>query len=128
MLYDLADGPPEPGTLLESLFILVTKRRMEAQYLGTRVLMEAVLAPHVKENTLSKTNKMYLDSMFPHLRKDRKDKDVSAKEALKHWTSRGPMRVTALDSPDHRRDRRKAKMARQRKAQYMSSRPSGRKL
>jgi hypothetical protein len=128
MLYDLADGPPEPGTLLESLFMLVTKRRMEAQYLGTRVLMEAVLAPHVKETTLSKTNKLYLDSMFPHLRKGRSDEEKDAKEAMKHWVNRGPMRVTPLDSPDHRRDRRRAKMARQRKAQYLSARPSGRKL
>jgi len=128
MLYDLADGPPEPGTLLESLFILIAKRRLEAKYLETRLLMEAVLAPHVKENKLTDASKMYLNSLFPHLYKERKDKDQEAKEAMKHWVSRGPMRVTALDSPDQRKERRRAKMLQHRKAQYLSKRPEGRKL
>jgi len=128
MLYDLADGPPEPGTLLESLFILIAKRRMEAQYLGTRMLMEAILAPHVKENKLADASKMYLSSLFPHLYKETKDKDQMAKEAMKHWVARGPMKVTALDSPDQRRERRREKMARQRRAECLSQRQKGRKL
>ena len=128
MLYDLADGPPEPGTLLESLFILVTKRRLEAQYLGTRLIMEASLAPHMKENKLSDTNSMYLGAMFPHVFKKQKSKDEQAKEAMKHWVGRGPLVVTPLDSPDQRKQRHKDRMARHRQAQYLSSRPSGRKL
>jgi hypothetical protein len=128
MLYDLAEGPPEPGSLLESLFILVTKRRMEAQYLGVRLLVEATLAPHLKDTKLSEANRMYLNSMFPHLAKDRVDRDKEAKETMKHWVGRGPMSVTAVDSPDQRRQRKRARMTHKKNTQYMTTRPRGRTL
>ena len=128
MLYDLADSPPEPGTLLESLFMMITKRRLEAEYLGTRLLMEATLAPHMEKNKLSDANKMYLASMFPHIFKDTKKKDDEAKDAMKHWVARGPMKVTALDSPDQRKERRRQRMQMHRQAEYLMNRPAGRQL
>lgn len=128
MLYNLAEGPPEPGTLLESVFLLVTKRRMEAQYLGVRAVMEAVLRPHTEQNTLDDAHKMYISSMFPHIERDKERRDKASKEAMKNWVGRGPLTVRALDSPDMRRDRRRAKNASLRREHYLATRPEGKKL
>ena len=49
MLYDLYGRPPPAGSLLESVFMVLAKRRQEQELLRTRVLVEAVLAPHVEK-------------------------------------------------------------------------------
>lgn len=88
MLYDLAAGPPKPGTLLESLFVLMAKRRQEAEYYKTKVLMIASLADKMEGGgkMLDEAMEVYRDTLFPFLKDEKKQQDKEHKEVLKQWT------------------------------------------
>jgi hypothetical protein len=88
MLYDLASGPPKPGTLLESLFVLMAKRRQEAEYFKTKVLMIASLADKLEEGgkMLDEAMEVYRNNLFPFLGDEKKKQDKEHKEVLKQWT------------------------------------------
>lgn len=98
MLYDLYGAPPPPGSLLESVFMILSKRRQEQELLRTRVLVEAMLAPHVekKGSTLSEAFGDYADTLFPFLRHKRTKSSEDAKKALKQWTDRHALRVKPI--------------------------------
>ena len=106
MLYDLADGPPRPGSLLESVLMIMAKRRSEVRFLETRVLVEAILAPHAKENTLSEAFKRYMDTLLPYLAKDSESDKEKQRRLLNKWVGGGPLRVKPLwmdkDRPNYR--------------------------
>lgn len=96
MLYDLSKEPPEAGSLMEFLMIMVSKRRQEARVWETRVLVEASLAPHMKDNKLQEMLSSYLNSVFPYLSKSTADKNAEAKEALDKWTGVKTLKVSPL--------------------------------
>lgn len=96
MLYDLADGPPEPGSLLESVLMVLCQRRMRAQYLQTSALVSAILAPHSGGEGLEDTLRAYADAMFPYVSAQRAEKERYEKEALKHWTEKKVFSVKPL--------------------------------
>lgn len=78
--------------------MVLSKRRQEQELLRTKVLVEATLAPHVEKKGpgLSEAFAEYADSMFPFLKKTKTDKNELQREALKHWTSKGPLKVVPL--------------------------------
>ena len=88
MLYDLASGPPKPGTLLESVFVLMAKRRQEVEYLKTKVLMIGSLADKLENGgkLLDEAMDSYRSTLFPFLSDDKRKQDVEHKEVLKKWT------------------------------------------
>lgn len=96
MLYDLAKGPPEPGTLLEALFTMVWQRRQTQRLLETRVLVEAVLRPHMEKDTLTEALGNYVDSLFPYLAKKSTAKKADMRKTLSKWVKTGPKRVVPL--------------------------------
>lgn len=96
MLYDLAKEPPEAGSLLEFLMTLVSKRRQEAKIWETRVMVEAALAPHAKENSLSEFMTSYMNSLFPYLAHKRESKQDAQKRALESWTANKQLAVRPL--------------------------------
>lgn len=100
MLYDLAQAPPEQGSLLESVFLVLAKRRQEQEFLRTRVLIEATLAPHLEKSTVSEAFGDYFDSMFPYLGSEKtvKTEDLQ-REALEHWVGKGPLTVKPIGMP-----------------------------
>jgi hypothetical protein len=75
---------------------LVSKRRQQARIWETRVLVEAALAPHAKENSLSDFMNSYVNALFPYLAHRRDSKDAQAKKALKEWTSNKKLAVKPL--------------------------------
>lgn len=90
MLYELYDRPPEPGSLLESVFAIISKRRREAEYYKTKVLVSAILADKVDDGgqRLQEALDLYRDSLFPYLASETTKKDKAAKKLLKQWTSK----------------------------------------
>ena len=88
MLYDLASGPPKPGTLLESVFVLMAKRRQEVDYLKTKVLMIASLAYKIENGgkLLDEAMDSYRVTLFPFLGDEKRKQDIEHKEILKKWT------------------------------------------
>jgi hypothetical protein len=90
MLYDTAAGPPRPGSLLESVFILMSKTRQEAEYFKTKALVVANFAAQVEGGgkMLEEAMDRYRRAIFPFLAEEKKKLDVDSKELLKHWTNK----------------------------------------
>jgi hypothetical protein len=103
MLYDILDGPPEPGSLLESVLMVLSKRRMEAVYFSNRMLAHAVLAPHTGGDGLKDAMEEYTNSMFPFLAEHRTERERLAKEALDQWTSKKALVVKPMFRPVDRK-------------------------
>jgi len=97
MLYDLASGPPEPGSLLESVFLLLSLRRREAELFQTEAIITAVLGAGTdKIEPIEEALKAYKSSMFPFLEAEKTKRSVMVKEALKQWTSHTAFRIKPL--------------------------------
>lgn len=98
MLYDLADGPPLPGSLLESVYLLTAKRKQESEMRKTEALAMAAAAPHVKDGgkLLSDALDSYRNTLMPFLI-DEKDREVADHRALlKHWAEKVAFKVRPL--------------------------------
>lgn len=100
MLYDLANGPPEPGSLLESIFLLISLRRRESELFQTEAIITAVLAAGSSaENRFEPVEgalKAYRDAVFPFLENEKVKRSEMAKKALEQWTSHKAFRVRPL--------------------------------
>lgn len=97
MLYDLASGPPEPGSLLESVFLLISLRRRESELFQTEALITAILGAGTdKFEPIEEALKAYKNSVFPFLEAERMKRSDMAKAALKQWTSHVAFRVKPL--------------------------------
>jgi hypothetical protein len=103
MLYDIIDGPPEPGSLLESVLMILSKRRLESTYFANRMLAHAVLAPHTGGDGLKDAMEEYTNSMFPFLAEHRSERERLARKALEHWTSKKALKVTPMFRPVDRK-------------------------
>lgn len=89
MLYDLAAEPPQPGTLLESLFILLAKRRQEAEYFKTKAIVASNLTmSEAGAKMLNEALEEYRNRLFPFLSEEKHKVDKMTKKALKQWTSK----------------------------------------
>jgi hypothetical protein len=97
MLYDLASTPPEPGSMLESVFLLVSLRKREAELLQTEALITTILgAASEKYEPIETALKAYKNAMFPFLESEKIKRADMAKEALKQWTSHVAFKVQPL--------------------------------
>lgn len=100
MLYDLATEPPEPGTLLESAFLLMAKKRQEIRFHETRFLAEAAMRPHVEDGkSFQEAYQDYADAIFPFTARDRELEKTKAKDIMQQWTSHKALRVKPLWRP-----------------------------
>jgi len=96
MLYDLADAPPPPGSLLESIFLIVTKRRQEIEFLQTRLMIEAIREPNLEKSGVQDAFKEYLEATFPYLEGETKKQAEDARTMLKKWTDVGALKIKPL--------------------------------
>jgi hypothetical protein len=103
MMYDMSDEPPEPGSLLESVFLLISKRRLELDFLRTKVMVRATLAPVVGGKGLEDAVEAYAKALFPFLEDQRKQEARRNKELLERVAKMGPLRIRPITNPDHRK-------------------------
>jgi hypothetical protein len=97
MLYDMAGGPPEPGSLLESVCTLMAKKRRESEFFRTKLLIEAILAPHTEDSgNLNKALDAYREAMFPFLETERKREAIQTKKLLHHWVGKKAFRIRPI--------------------------------
>lgn len=107
MLYDLASSPPEPGSLLESVFLLVSLRRREAELFQTESIITAILgAQSEKYEPIEDALKAYKNTMFPFIEAENLKRSELAKKALEQWTSHKALRVRPLWSAQDTKTRR----------------------
>jgi hypothetical protein len=99
MLYQLASEPPEPGTLLESVFLILTKMGQEEKFLQSRLMVEAILRPMAEGSQgLQDAYRDYQDAIFPFLARGREDEKEKMRNAAKSWSAQGPLRVRPLQT------------------------------
>lgn len=98
MLYDLAREAPPRGSLLESMFTLMAKRRQEAQYYQTKAMVMAPLVAAAGKGVddLNDTLNRYRNLLFPFLEGEVNEKDRETKAALKHWVEKTAFSVKPL--------------------------------
>jgi hypothetical protein len=97
MLYDLASGPPAPGSLLESIFLLISVRRREAELAQTQTIITAIVGAAAGNcEAIEASLKEYRDAMFPFLESERTKRAVMAKEALEQWTAHTAFKIRPL--------------------------------
>ena len=97
MLYDLSSSPPEPGSLLESVFLMVSLRRREADLFQTEALVMAVVgAASEKYEGIEEALRAYKNSMFPFIEGEKVKRSEMAKAALKQWTDHVAFKVKPL--------------------------------
>lgn len=85
--YDKYIGPPLPNSPLESLFMLVSLRRMEAELLSTRAVVHAaMMTPESKTDPVVKAFQEYADKALPFLANAQDDERRDEREALLAFT------------------------------------------
>jgi hypothetical protein len=79
MLYDLANQPPEPGSLLESVFLLLTNRRREAEICQTEAIVVAILGSKTGQvDIIENAMKSYKNALFPFLEAEKSKREDMA--------------------------------------------------
>lgn len=100
MLYELAPEPPEPGSLLESVFMLMAKKRQEIRFLETRFLAEsAILSEQENADAFREAYRDYSDAIFPYLARDREEEARKAKKVMHDWAAQKALRVRPIWRP-----------------------------
>jgi len=80
--YDKYIGPPPQNSPLESLFILLALRRMEADLLSTRALVHASLTSESHVDPTIKAFKEYADKVLPFLANAQDTEKQKERDAL----------------------------------------------
>lgn len=114
--------------MLESIFMLITTRRREAELFQTDALISAVVgASTANMEMVDKALTSYKNAMFPFLEAEKGKRSDMAKKALEQWTSHVAFKVKPLwIANDSRARRLKSQLRRSadrtRKAEEMRSR------
>ena len=86
-----------PGTLLESVFLLISLRRREAEYLQTEAIVSAIGCIGRDDFKIAvDAIKAYKASLFPFLEAERKKTDAEVQRTLKYWTEKMAFKVRPL--------------------------------
>lgn len=97
MLYDLGVRPA-PKSRLESVFMIISNRRQLQEFYKTRVLVEAALAPHLKDSgkALQDATRKYAASLMPYLAKMTTSVEKKHRRELESWVKHGPLVIRPL--------------------------------
>jgi hypothetical protein len=92
--------PPEPGSPLESLMLMVWRMRQDIELQKTRAVVQAVVAAAGEGEEASKQLESawndFLDEHQPYKRGTQKRQDGGAMEYLMEEVKRGPLKVIPL--------------------------------
>lgn len=128
MLYDLASTPPEPGSLLESVFLLISLRRREAELYQTESIVAAIVGAGVENSgeVVQSALDTYKDTLFPFLAGEKLRKDEDSRKVLEYWSKQvfrvKPLWEAGTSKKVHSRLRRGAEKVAQIEAQRRQKR------
>ena len=109
ILYDKAKKPPQAGSLMEIVFILLWRMRQEIEFQRTRSIVQAViLAGAENSEDISKAFQVFTDASFPYQPAKEKEEKLSMKQVLDKEVSKGPLSLTIMEQPT-KSDRAKLK-------------------
>ena len=94
--------PPVPGTMVESLMLLVWKARQDIEALRTKAVVNAIVVSG-QEGT-AELNKLlqeswqdFMDAMYPASKSKAKTQDQKALDFMHQEIKRGPLKVVPLE-------------------------------
>lgn len=86
VLYDKHPGLPSPNSPLESLFMLISLRRMESELLSTRAIVHASITSESQTEPIIKAFQEYADKTLPFLANAQNLEQQAEKDALLRFT------------------------------------------
>lgn len=102
MAYEMMAEPPTPGTLMESLMLLVWRMRQDVEFQRTRVLANAIIvsAQQGGENDkiLRESWEAYRGALLPYQKAMTETQDKKAMDFLRREISAGPLKVIPMQS------------------------------
>lgn len=116
MLYDTAARPPRPGSILETLFIMVQIRREASRLMEVRSVVQAL---QDESETGQATQEAFNDfrlALMPYLMQDERDARKQFREVMNRELRMGPMRVRPVEVTPRVRSRLQAMSNRIRQA------------
>lgn len=106
MLYETADRPPKAGSLKEALFLTVWLKRQEQKVQRERIAAQGLidLALAMKgESHLQEAFQKYVQSVFPFLVDEEKERTSKVKEIMDREARKGVITFSVDDSNPLRR-------------------------
>jgi hypothetical protein len=102
LIYDKLAEPPIPGTMLESLMLLVWKARQDTRLYETKAMLNAIMistqpAKDELNKLLQESWDAYIDTIYPFSKGKSKTQDQKAIEFMRQEIQRGPLKVTPLE-------------------------------
>jgi ABC-type enterochelin transport system ATPase subunit len=118
LLYDKLAEPPIPGTMLESLMLLVWKARQDIRLYETKAMLNAIMisnqpAKDELNKLLQESWDAYIDTLYPYSKGKSKTQDQKAIEFMQQEIKRGPLKVTPLEPLTKAGKRRQRSMHRE---------------
>lgn len=96
MMYDMLDEPPAPGSPLESLMILVWRKRADIDYFLARAICQSNIDAGDEGKAANNAWKEYTDMFFPYMQAEEKRSDAAALNYLMKEVKKGALGVRPL--------------------------------
>lgn len=103
-MYDKTPTPPEPGSPLELVFLMIWKMRQQIEFQKSRVTVQALLAQKgVEDKHVKEAFEDLKDAFFPYDKNARRTDLKKMREAMYSELARGPLSITALSDPNQKK-------------------------
>ena len=96
MLYDMLSEPPPPGSPLESLMILVWRKRADIEYFLGRAICQSSVDAGDEGKAASAAWKEYTEMFFPYMKAEEGKSDQAALNYLMKEVKKGALGVRPL--------------------------------
>ena len=104
MMYERAMRPPEPGSPMEMVHLLVWKMRQNIEFHKSRATMQALLSiKGAEDKTIMAAFDDLKEAFFPFDKNERKDELKKLKDEMLREISRGPLAITVLSDPNRKK-------------------------
>lgn len=110
--------PPVPGTMVESLMLLVWKARQDIEALKTKAIVNAIIISG-QEGTAERNKLLqeswdnFMDALYPASKSKSKTQDQKALDFMHQEINRGPLQIVPLEPLTKAGKRRQGRRTRQ---------------
>jgi hypothetical protein len=103
-MFEKSRRPPEPGSPMEMVYLLVWKMRQDIEFHKSRATLQALLSQKgAEDKTIMEAFAALKEAFFPFDRNQKKDEMRQLKEAMVREVARGALSVTPLHDPNRKK-------------------------
>jgi broad specificity phosphatase PhoE len=96
--------PPEPGSPMEMVYLLVWKMRQNIEFHKSRATMQALLSlKGAEDKTIMAAFDDLREAFFPFDKNEKKDEIKRMKDEMLKEINRGPLAITVLADPNRKK-------------------------